>query len=75
MQIAIKALDGTLKRIETLGEYEPQALIDHITAVSNEDDGYHVYAGDNLEDNPTREVYHVVASAGVLICQNVLDPA
>lgn len=74
MQKKILALDGTLKSITPLGDEPPQDLINHIVSVSAEDSGYHVIAGENLEDNPSREVYHVVASAGVLLCQNVLDP-
>lgn len=75
MQIQINNPDtGEMKRIEELGEYEPQALIDHIKAVSAEDAGYHVIAGDNLNNDPTREVAHVVASRGELVWQNVLNP-
>lgn len=76
MQIQINNPEtGEMKRIEELGEYEPQALIDHVIAKSAEDAGYHVIAGDNLDDAPTSEVAHVVAALGILIFQNVLNPA
>lgn len=75
MQIQINNPDtGEMKRIEELGAYEPQALIDHIKAKSDEDAGYHVIAGDNLDGAPTNEVAHVVAERGNLVWQNVLDP-
>lgn len=76
MQIQINNPDtGEMKRIEELGEYEPQALIDHVIAKSAEDDGYHVIAGDNLGESPTSEVAHVVAERGRKVWQNVLNPA
>lgn len=69
----IKRLDGTDKGIIPY-EDTPQGLIDHAVAVSAEDDGYHVIMGENLEDDPTREVAHVIASNGVLVWQNVVNP-
>lgn len=75
MQIQINNPDGTLKRIETLGEFEtPQLLVDHVRSVSGEDAGYFVVAGDNLDGGSTREVAHVVCAQGATIWQNLFDP-
>lgn len=78
MQIKYLNPDGSLKSIQPFSSVDPATDIANAVAESiseNQGGPYHVVVGENLEDNPSRETYAIVASAGVLICQNVLNPA
>lgn len=74
MQKKVMNLDGSLKVITTAPS-DPREMINQ--AVENSADspaGFLVVIGENLEDSPSREIYHVIAANGVLVCQNVLNP-
>lgn len=74
MQIKYLYLDGSLKSLQEHSDQGPAGNISHALSESQLGDGLHVIIGEHL-DGPTRaEVYQIVASTGVLICQNVLNP-
>lgn len=69
--------DGSLKTIYEFTPVSPQDDINHAISESvSENTGgpFHIIIGTDLDRNPTSQTYSIVASAGVLICQNVLDP-
>lgn len=77
MQIKYLNPDGSLKALYPFDPVSPADDIEYARVASiseNEGGPYHVVIGENLEDSPGREVYHIVYSAGVEICQNVLNP-
>lgn len=76
MQIKYLHPDGSLKALYPYESQGAQQDIAHATAESSTENagGFHVIIGENLEDSPGRETYAIVASLGVLICQNVQDP-
>lgn len=69
--------DGSFKALFEYSLGDPaQDIANAITeSISGTQGGpYHVILGENLDANPTRQTYFVVAFAGVLIAQNILNP-
>lgn len=68
--------DGSLKAIYSYEFTTPEQ--DIAFAVNESFDAnntpYHVIIGENLHEAPTHQSYYIVASSGVLICQNILNP-
>lgn len=69
-------LDGTFKDIQEIpSSWSPQEIIDNVILVSHEGEDFHVIAGSNLDsETNTDKAANVVASAGVLIFQNLVNP-
>lgn len=69
--------DGSLKTIYGFTPVSPEEDIAYAVSESDNPAGggpFHVIIGVDLAKNPTSQTYSIVASHGVLICQNVLDP-
>lgn len=75
MQYEILNLDGSSKGVaEFTDSTDPETLIDRAVTWSADEDGFHVIIGENLDSSPTQKTAKVVASQGILIFQNVLNP-
>ena len=74
MQFQIRNFNGEIKSTEAYSTTDPQAMIDFAVSISAEGGGYIVIIGTNLDKRPTEMVANIVASNGLLIFQNVLNP-